>query len=139
MGQYIRDKGNEYGTTTGRPRRCGWFDAVVVSYAVKIGSIDEIVLLHLDTMSGLKEIQVCNAYEIDGKETTFFPSNIIRLAKARCVYETVPGWDEDITEAKNFDELPVNAKNYVKLIEKLIGRPIRMVGVGPKRTQTIYR
>ncbi|MHC4754588.1 MAG: adenylosuccinate synthase [Planctomycetota bacterium] len=139
IGQYIRDKGHEYGTTTGRPRRCGWFDAVAVSYGVKIGSIDEIALLHLDTMSGIKEIQVCRAYEIDGRETTFFPSNISRLAKARCVYETVPGWEEDLAEARSFDELPVNARNYVEFIEKLVGKPITIVGVGPKRSETIYR
>ena len=139
IGDYIRDKGHEYGTTTGRPRRCGWFDAVAVSYGVTIGSIDEIALLHLDTMSGIKEIQVCRAYEIDGIETTFFPSNISRLAKARCVYETVPGWEEDLAEARSFDELPVNARNYVEFIERLVGRPITIVGVGPKRSETIYR
>jgi adenylosuccinate synthase len=139
IGQYIRDKGHEYGTTTGRPRRCGWFDAVAVSYGVTIGSIDELALLHLDTMSGIKEIQVCKAYEIDSSETTFFPSNISRLARARCVYQTVPGWEEDLSKARSFDELPINARNYVEFLEKLIGRPITIVGVGPKRSQTIYR
>ncbi|TKJ39619.1 MAG: adenylosuccinate synthase [Planctomycetes bacterium B3_Pla] len=138
-GQYIRDKGNEYGTTTGRPRRCGWFDAVAVSYGVKIGAIDSVAMMHLDTLSGLGELKICKAYEINGQETTFFPANESRLAQAVAVYETVPGWDEEITEVSNFQDLPVNAQNYVSRIEELIGIPITAVGVGPKRSQTIFR
>ncbi|MBN2589717.1 MAG: adenylosuccinate synthase [Sedimentisphaerales bacterium] len=138
-GQYIRDRGHEYGTTTGRPRRCGWFDAVVVSYSVTIGGIDSLALLHLDTLAGLKELNICKAYTIDGKETTFFPSNLAKLEKAKPVYETVPGWEEEITEVKSFDDLPENAKNYIYRLEELIGIPIKMIGVGPKRSQTIFR
>jgi len=138
-GKYIRDKGNEYGTTTGRPRRCGWFDAVAVSYSVTIGAIDETSLMHLDTLTGLKEIKLCRAYKIDGKETSFFPSDAGKLARVECVYETLPGWEEDITEIKDFDRLPANAKKYIKLIEKTIGIPVTIVSVGPKRTQTIFR
>ena len=138
-GCYIRDKGHEYGTTTGRPRRCGWFDAVAVSYAVKIGSIDSIALMHLDTLAGLKEIKVCSAYRINGTETTFFPANASKLSQVQCIYESVPGWEEDLTDIGSFDELPLNAKNYVMLIEKLTKKPITMVGVGPKRSQTIFR
>jgi len=138
-GQYIRDKGHEYGTTTGRPRRCGWFDAVAVSYSVTISGIDEVALMHLDTLSGLKELKICRAYKINGKETSFFPANIARLALAQPVYETLPGWNNDLTEANDFEDLPVNAQNYVRRIEQLIGKPIIMVGVGPKRTQTIFR
>ena len=139
IGQYIRDKGNEYGTTTGRPRRCGWFDAVAVSYAVTIGAIDSLALLHLDTLSGLKELKICRAYEINGEEKTFFPANIARLAQARAVYETVPGWEEEITDVRDFNDLPLNARNYVCRIEELTKRPITIIGVGPKRTQTIFR
>ena len=138
-GQYIRDRGHEYGTTTGRPRRCGWFDAVAVLYSITIGGIDSVALLHLDTLSGLKELNICRAYNVDGKETTFFPSNIKRLAKAAPVYETLPGWEEEITEAKSFDELPSNARQYVSRVEGFIGKPITIIGVGPKRSQTIYR
>ena len=138
-GQYIRDRGHEYGTTTGRPRRCGWFDSVAVAYSITIGGIDTIALLHLDTLSGLKELNICRAYDIDGKETTFFPANIKRLAKAAPVYETVQGWEEEITEAKSFDDLPASARDYVLKIEKFIGRPVSMIGVGPKRSQTIFR
>jgi adenylosuccinate synthase len=138
-GQYIRDKGNEYGTTTGRPRRCGWFDTVAVSYAVTIGAIDCIALLHLDTLSGLKEIKICRAYEIDGKQTCFFPSNITKLSQASPVYKTVPGWEEEIAEVDDFHKLPLNARNYVMLIEELTGKPLTIIGVGPKRKQTIFR
>ena len=138
-GRYIRDKGHEYGTTTGRPRRCGWFDAVAVSYAVTIGSVDSVAVLHLDTLAGLKELQICSGYIIDGKETNFFPANMSRLSNVECVYETVSGWDDDITGVREFDDLPVNARDYVRRIEELIKRPVTMVGVGPKRSETIFR
>jgi adenylosuccinate synthase len=139
IGQYIRQKGNEYGTTTGRPRRCGWFDAVAASYSVRIGSIDTVALMHLDTLTGLKEIKVCKAYEIDGKQTSFFPSNLNRLSKAKCIYETVEGWNEDISSIEDFYDLPTNAKNYIALLEELLARPITMIGVGAKRSQTLLR
>ena len=139
IGQYIRDKGNEYGTTTGRPRRCGWFDAVAVSYGVKIGAIDSIALMHLDTLSGLKELEICRAYEIDGQETDFFPANVDRLAQAKAIYETMPGWEEELTEVSEFQDLPANAQDYVRRVEEHIGAPVTSVGVGPKRSQTIFR
>ena len=139
IGQYIRDKGNEYGTTTGRPRRCGWFDAVAVSYAVTIGAIDSIALMHLDTLTGLEEIKICTAYEINGKRTTFFPANTARLAQAQCIYETVGSWDDDITEVNDFHDLPPNARSFICRIEESTGRPITIIGVGPKRNQTIFR
>ncbi len=138
-GQYIRDRGNEYGTTTGRPRRCGWFDATVVSYAATIGGIDEIALMHLDTLAGLDKVKICSAYEIDGERTTFFPANLDKLSKARCVYETLPGWSEDISEISDFNDLPTNAQDYVCRLEQLVGTPVRMVGVGPRRSQAILR
>jgi adenylosuccinate synthase len=136
-GQYIRERGHEYGTTTGRPRRCGWFDAVAAAYSVRIGSVDSLALLHLDTLTGLKELNLCRAYEIDGREETFFPANIDRLAKARPIYESLPGWTEDINEATSLGELPQAAQNYIRRIEEMVGRPIEMIGVGPKRSQTI--
>ena len=139
IGQYIRDKGHEYGTTTGRPRRCGWFDAVVASYSVAIGAINSAAIMHLDTLSGLDELKVCVAYEIDGAQTTFFPANINTLAKAKCVYQTLPGWKEDITQVSDFGKLPLNAQNYVTFIEKHIKCPVSMIGVGPNRKQTIFR
>lgn len=139
IGQIIREKGHEYGTTTGRPRRCGWLDTVASAYSIKIGGIDSVVLLHLDTLSGIKELKVCKAYKIDGQEVTFFPTNKARLSKAKCVYETLAGWNEDISEVRKFEDLPANAKKYVEVVEKLVGKPIKMIGVGPKRSQTIVR
>jgi len=139
IGQYIREKGNEYGTTTGRPRRCGWFDAVAVSYAAKIGDIDSVVLTHLDTLTGLKELKICRAYKIGAEEKTFFPANINRLSQACPVYETLPGWDEDIIAATKFDELPSNAQNYICRIEEHIGREVGIIGAGPERKQMIFR
>ncbi len=139
IGQYIRDKGNEYGTTTGRPRRCGWFDAVPVSYGITIGAIDCIALLHLDTLSGLKELKICKAYEIDGEEIAFFPTNAAKLSKACPIYETVPGWDEEITDVSDFNDLPLNAQNYICRVEEMTGKPVTIIGVGPKRNQTIFR
>jgi len=139
IGQYIRDRGNEYGTTTGRPRRCGWFDAVAVSYSITIGSIDSLALMHLDTLTGLKELKVCRAYEIEGRVVNFFPSNLSSLSRAKCVYETVPGWDEDISEITDFDDLPTNAKNYITLIEEATHRAVTIIGLGPKRSQTLFR
>jgi adenylosuccinate synthase len=137
-GQFIRDKGHEYGTTTGRPRRCGWFDAVVASYSVAIGGIDSVALMHLDTLTGLDELKVCIGYEIDGKQTSFFPANIVKLAKAKCIYQTLPGWKENITGANSFSQLPLPARNYVSFIEKWLKRPVTMIGVGPNRRQTIF-
>ena len=138
-GQYIRDKGHEYGTTTGRPRRCGWFDAVAVSYSVTIGAVDSIALMHLDTLAGLGELKICKAYQIDGQEITFFPANAARLEMAQPVYETLGGWDQDLSEVKDFNDLPENAQNYVCRLEELTKTPIRMIGVGPKRNQIISR
>ena len=139
IGQRIRDKGNEYGTTTGRPRRCGWFDAVAVSYSAAIGSIDAVALMHLDTMSGLKEIQICRAYEINGKEVSFFPANEAKLSNLVCIYETVAGWDDDLTQIKDFYDLPAKARDYIMLIEEMVKKPVTIIGVGPKRSQTIFR
>ncbi|HEG42910.1 MAG TPA: adenylosuccinate synthase [Phycisphaerales bacterium] len=139
IGDLIREKGHEYGTTTGRPRRCGWFDAVAVKYTAAIGGITEIAMMHLDTLRGMKKLKVCKAYKIDGVETTFFPSDANELAKAECVYETVDGWDEDLSEITNYDQFPATVHSYVKLIEDLAGVPITILGVGPKRSQAIFR
>jgi len=138
-GRYIRERGQEYGTTTGRPRRCGWFDAVAVSYSVTIGGIDAVALMHLDTLAGLDEIKICTAYRIDGRQTTFFPAATDRLAKAEAVYETLGGWDQDLSQIQDFDDLPENAKHYVGRLEELIRTPITLIGVGPRRDQVISR
>ncbi|MHC4387372.1 MAG: adenylosuccinate synthase [Planctomycetota bacterium] len=139
VGQYIREKGGEYGTTTGRPRRCGWLDAVAVSYSVTIGAVDSVALMHLDTLTGLEEVKICRAYEIDGKESAFFPANTARLCMANPIYETVAGWDEEITETGDFNDLPLNAQAFVCRVEEMIRKPITIISVGPERNQTIFR
>jgi len=138
-GDAIRVKGHEFGTTTGRPRRCGWFDAVAAKYSAKIGAVDAIAMMHLDTLAGLKELKVCKAYRIGDQETDFFPSNIERLARAEPVYDSLPGWEGNLRNARSFEDLPANAQNYVKRIEEITGKPITILGVGPKRSQTIIR
>jgi len=138
-GQWIRDRGHEYGTTTGRPRRCGWFDAVAVAFTARLGGINEIAMMHLDTLAGLKEIKICRAYRIDGKETTFFPGDAGALTRAECIYETVGGWTEDLSQIQRYGDLPNAVKDYLATVERYVGVPITMLGVGPKRTQIIYR
>ena len=95
--------------------------------------------MHLDTLTGLKELKLCKAYKIDGKDTTFFPANAAKLSQASAVYETVPGWDEDITEVSDFNDLPLNAQDFICRVEEMIGKPVTMIGVGPERKQTILR
>lgn len=138
-GDWIRERGHEFGTTTGRPRRCGWFDAVAVAYTARLGGITQIAMMHLDTLAGLKEIKICRAYRIDGRETTFFPGDAEQLARAECVYETLPGWTEDLSAIEQYADLPDAVKHYVATVERFVGVPITMLGVGPKRTQIIYR
>ena len=138
-GDRIREKGHEYGTTTGRPRRCGWFDAVAVRYSATIGGINEIAMMHLDTLAGIKELKVCKAYRVNGTETIFFPSDAVELSSAECIYETVPGWDEDLSGVTNFEDLPENTRKYIALIEDIVKVPISIVGVGPRRSQAIFR
>ena len=135
----IREKGHEYGTTTGRPRRCGWFDGVVVKYSAKIGGIDQIAMMHLDTLAGMKELSICRAYEIDGVETTFFPADVAKLAKVKCIYQTTPGWDEDLSKITNFGDLPSTVKDYLAMVEDIVKIPVKILGVGPKRSQVIFR
>jgi len=139
IGDRIRERGNEYGTTTGRPRRCGWFDAVAVKYSAAIGGINEISMMHLDTLAGIDKLKVCKAYSINGTETTFFPSDTVELSAVQCIYETVPGWDQDLSKITRFEDLPANTKNYVRLIEDMVKVPVSCVGVGPKRSQVIYK
>ncbi|MGI5832068.1 MAG: adenylosuccinate synthase [Thermoguttaceae bacterium] len=137
IGQKIRDRGNEYGTVTKRPRRCGWFDAVAVRYTSRLSGVTEIALMLLDVLSTFDKINICTAYEIDGKRTTHFPANAEDLRKAKPIFETHPGWPEDITKVTKFADLPENAKKYVARLSEIIGKPVSMVSVGPGREQTI--
>lgn len=135
-GDYIREAGFEYGTTTGRPRRCGWLDLVILRYAVRVNGLTGVAINKLDTLTGLKELKVCTGYECDGEVITDFPADIHELDKCTPIYETLPGWTEDITKAKKPSDLPEAAMNYIRFIEKQIGCPVELIGVGPDRTQS---
>ncbi len=137
IGQRIRDNGNEYGTVTKRPRRCGWFDAVAVRYTSRLGGATELSIMLLDVLSGFDEINICVAYELDGKRIEYFPCNVDDLARVKPIYETLPGWSEDITQVKTYEDLPENAKKYVNRLSEIIGKPVKFVSVGPSRDQTI--
>lgn len=138
-GDILRKKGGEFGATTGRPRRCGWNDLVAVEYAVKVNGLNGLALTKLDVLSGFDAIKVCTAYEIDGKRVKLFPTNCALLSKAKPIYEELPGWKDDISNCRRFEELPKQARDYVEYIEKYSGVPVVLIGVGPGRDDTILR
>ncbi len=138
IGQHIRDRGHEYGTVTGRPRRCGWFDAVAASYGARISGVDCLTIALLDVLDELDELKICEAYEIDGERTTDFPSHVEALAKAKPIYRTISGWKSDTTGARKIEELPTGAREYVDALAEIIGVPVEIVSVGPDREQTIF-
>jgi adenylosuccinate synthase len=138
-GEFLREKGFEFGTTTGRERRCGWFDAPVAKFATRINGLTDIFLTKLDVLTGIKEIPVCVAYDVDGVRMEEIPVSQSDFHHAKPIYEVFPGWDEDITTAKKFEDLPQNAQDYVLALEKLSGTRISAIGVGPDRNATIVR
>jgi adenylosuccinate synthase len=138
-GDRIRDRGNEVGTTTGRPRRVGWFDAVPVRFAVAVNSVSSIMLNKLDILSGLESIPLCVAYEVDGRRIDRWPSSAAVLARANPVFERSEGWSQPIHDVRSLAGLPDAARRYVSAVEELAGVPIVLVSVGPERTQTIER
>ena len=137
LGDLLRQRGREFGTTTGRPRRCGWFDAVVVRYAARINGLDFLALTKLDILSGFPEVQICCGYRYRGEELTEFPASLKVLAECEPVYETLPGWEEDISGVREYGALPANARRYVERIVELTGVPVALIGVGTGRHQTI--
>lgn len=136
-GEKLRTIGGERGVTTGRDRRCGWFDAVIARYATRVNGLTDFFLTKLDVLTGWERIPVCVAYEIDGKRVEELPYSQTDFHHAKPIYETLPGWSEDITQAKTFDELPKNAQKYVQALEEMSGAPISAIGVGPGRDETI--
>ena len=138
IGQHIRDRGNEYGTVTRRPRRCGWFDAVAARYSARLSGVDSLAIMLLDVLAELDEIQICTAYEIDGRRVTQFPSHVDDLRRAKPVYEAVPGWREEISGVRRMSDLPANALAYLARLSELVGKPCEVVSVGPDREQTIF-
>jgi adenylosuccinate synthase len=139
IGQGIASRGHEVGTTTGRPRRVGWFDAVPLRYSVAVNSASSIMLNKLDILSGIPEIKLAVAYEIDGRRVDHWPSSGLALARATPIYETFEGWTEPIHDVRSINELPESARRYLGALEDLAGVPIVLVSVGPERTQTIER
>jgi len=137
QGEWLRATGHEYGTTTGRNRRCGWFDAVIARYAVRINGVTDFFLTKLDVLSGLERIPVCVAYDVDGVRHDEIPMTQTEFHHAKPIYEELPGWQEDISSAKTFDDLPPNARAYVQALEEMTGAPISAIGVGPGRDQTL--
>ena len=138
-GERIRTQGREFGTVTGRARRCGWFDAVIVKYAARVNGITSISFMLLDVLTGFDKIKICTAYKMGDKIINNFPASLEDLAKCEPVYEELDGWNEDLTNIEKFEDLPENAKKYVAKIEELIGVSVDMVSVGPNRAQTIVR
>ena len=137
VGEQIRQVGKEFGTTTGRPRRCGWFDAVAVRYTSRLSGVDSVALTMLDVLSHLKELKICTGYQLDGKILEYFPGRIRELKSVKPVYETLSGWDQDITGARSLADLPPQAIAYAARIQELIGTKIEYISVGPDRAQTI--
>jgi adenylosuccinate synthase len=129
---------DEFGTTTGRPRRCGWLDVVILRYAAQLNGFTELFLTKLDILSGFEELKIAVAYEIDGAIHNYPPSSISELERAIPIYETMPGWSEDITAVQVGDDLPQAARAYIRRIGELCETPVRMVSVGPARDQLIH-
>ena len=136
-GEWLRKNGHEYGVTTGRPRRTGWFDAVIARYASRVNGITDYFLSKLDVLSGLEQVPVCVAYEVNGKRYDDVPMTQTEFHHAVPVYEYLDGWWEDISSAKEFEDLPPNAQSYARAVEDMIGAPLCGIGVGPRRDQTL--
>lgn len=137
IGEYLRETGHEFGTVTGRSRRCGWFDSVVVRYAAMLNSLDYLAITRLDILDGLDTINICKGYMYKGIELKEYPESLNILQDVEPVYEELPGWKTDISGCKSYDELPENARYYVERISQLVGVPLGIVSVGPDRSQTI--
>lgn len=137
-GEELRRQGNEFGATTGRPRRCGWFDAFLVRYSALINGISSVAITKLDVLSMFDEIKVCTGYEFEGKLLKSFPTDFQKLSAVKPVYVTLPGWKEDISHCLTFDQLPENAKKYLKYISEAAGIKVSIISVGPKRESTFF-
>ena len=138
-GNRLREKGKEFGATTGRPRRCGWFDGVVVRYACEVNGVDELAITKLDVLDDLAVIKICTGYRHKGQTLKYFPADLEILSEVEPIYEDLVGWESSTVAARSFTELPVNAQKYLSRLEELVGAPIRLVSVGAERLQTISK
>lgn len=137
-GEKIRTLGNEFGTTTGRPRRCGWFDAVALKYTARLSGVTRLALMMMDVLAHFDELKVCVAYELDGKRLETFPSHADQLRRCKPIYETISGWNQPVDDVRQVSDFPSGALDYVKRIEELVGIPVGVLSVGPDRSQTIF-
>lgn len=138
VGERLRSVGHEFGSTTGRERRCGWLDLVALNYAIRINGITNLALMKIDVLSGFDEIKICTKYRVNGELTENFPTNTDEVQSSEPVYEVFPGWQEDITKITRFEDLPEATKSYINVIKEKTGLPIDMVSVGPDREQTFW-
>jgi adenylosuccinate synthase len=139
LGEKLRALGSEFGATTGRPRRCGWLDVVMLREAATVNGFTQLAMNKLDVLSGMPELRIATAYKVGGKLTEDFPMTLEEIANAEPVYETLPGWDEDLTGCRDIDDLPANARSYIARVEALAGVPVELISIGPGRDQTISR
>jgi adenylosuccinate synthase len=137
IGQQIREQGHEYGTTTGRPRRCGWLDLVALRHSARLNSLSGLIITRLDTLVNVMELNVCTAYDLGNGPVDYLPATTVEWSQVQPQYQTLPGWSEDISGAKSWDDLPVNVQNYVRFIEDYTGTPAAILSIGPDRDQTI--
>jgi len=138
-GDLIRERGQEYGTTTGRPRRCGWFDAVAARFSTRINGFTDVVITRLDILDTLPRLKICIAYELDGRGIDYFPASLSALGRCQPIYEELPGWQTPTTNIREYEQLPVEARQYIARLEELISRPVSLICVGPGREQTIVK
>jgi adenylosuccinate synthase len=139
MAERLREGGQEYGASTGRPRRCGWYDAVVVRYAVRVNGLDSLVLTKMDVLDGLPQIEICTGYRLGDRVLTEFPSDLRQLAACRPIYETLPGWKSPTHGVRTYDALPAEAKSYIARLEEVTGVPVGIISTGSEREDTIFR
>ncbi|MGQ9650408.1 MAG: adenylosuccinate synthase [Phycisphaerae bacterium] len=139
IGQYIRDRGHEYGTTTGRPRRCGWFDAVAARYSARLSGITNVAVMHLDTLTGLEQVGICTGYRTSAGALPGLVADTVLMEQVEPVIEYMPGWKQDLRQARSIGQLPAQTRDYIDRLETLIRVPISIVSVGPERTQTLMR
>jgi adenylosuccinate synthase len=139
FGEQLRQAGAEFGATTGRPRRCGWLDAVMLREAATVNGFTQLAINKLDVLSGLPELEIATAYRVNGKLTEDFPMTLTEIEQAEPVYERLPGWEEDLTGCRRFEDLPPNARSYIERVEALAGVPVELLSVGPGRDETISR
>ena len=137
VGELLCSVGHEYGVTTGRKRRCGWFDAALLRRSAQLNGLSGLCLTKLDVLDGLETIRICVGYKMDGKEISIFPSNGEDASRCEPIYEEMPGWKENTIGTKSMDALPANAQAYIKRIEELVGKPVDMVSTGPDREETL--